>query len=67
MDRKERFQIRRYESLEAMKADEYQYWQERPSYERLAATSEVSTEAYRLKDGSGNVSRLQRTISHLKR
>lgn len=65
--RAQRFPIRRYASLDAMKADEYQYWQNRPAYERLAATSEISTEAYRIKDPGGNVSRLQRTLSHLKR
>ena len=50
MDRAQRFPIRRYTSLNAMKADEYRYWQSRPAYERVAATSEMSTEAYRIKD-----------------
>jgi hypothetical protein len=67
MDRAKRFPIRRYTSLAAMKADEYQYWQSRPAYERLAATSELSSEAYRIKDPTANVSRLRRTLSHLKR
>jgi hypothetical protein len=56
MDRAQRFSIRRYTSLDAMKADEYQYWQSRPAYERLAATSELSSEAYRIKDPTANVS-----------
>jgi len=67
VNRMERFPIRRYASLDSMKADEYQYWQNRPAYERLAATSEISTEAYRMKDATTNVSRLRRTLSHLKR
>jgi hypothetical protein len=67
MARADRFPISRHTSLDAMKADEYQYWQNRPAYERLAATSEISTVAYRIKDTSADVSRLQRTLSHLKR
>lgn len=67
MDRAQRFPIRRFTSLDAMKADEYQYWQSRPPHERLAATSEISTETYRMKDPTTDVSRLRRTISHLKR
>jgi hypothetical protein len=67
MDRAQRFPIRRFASLEAMKAEEYQYWQSRPAYERLAATSEISSEMYRMKDTAMDVSRLRRTISHLKR
>jgi hypothetical protein len=67
MDRAQRFPIRRFASLDAMKADEYSYWQSRPAHERLAATSEISTEASRIKDAATNVSRLQRTLSHLKR
>jgi hypothetical protein len=66
-DRAQRFPIRRFASFDAMKADEYQYWQSRPAHERLAATSQISTEAYRIKDATTNVSRLRRTLSHLKR
>jgi hypothetical protein len=66
-DRAQRFPIRRFASLDAMKADEYQYWQSRPAHERLAATSQISTETYRIKDATTNVSRLRRTLSHLKR
>jgi hypothetical protein len=67
MDRATRFPIRRFTSFDAMKAEEYQYWRNRPAYERLAATSEISSETYRMKDATANVSRLQRTLSHLKR
>jgi hypothetical protein len=67
MDRAQRFPIRRFASLDAMKADEYQYWQSRPPYERLAATSEISSETYRMKDPTTDVSRLRRIIVHLKR
>jgi hypothetical protein len=67
LDRSQRFPIRRFASLAAMKADEYSYWQGRPAHERLTATSELSTENFRLKDATLDVSRLQRTLRHLKR
>jgi hypothetical protein len=67
MDRKSRFEIRRYESLEAMKADEYAYWQQRPGHERIAAVSEITSAAYGLKALRPDVPRLQRTLVHLKR
>ncbi len=62
MDRKSRFPIRKYESLEAMKDEEYRYWQGRPASERMAAVSDITTETYRLKDPAFHVSRLQRTL-----
>ena len=62
MDKKSRFPIRKFNSLDAMKDEEYRYWQGRPASERIAAVSELTTEAYRLKDPSVNVSQLQRTI-----
>jgi hypothetical protein len=67
MDKKTRFQIRRYESLDALKAEEYAYWQQRPDHERIAAVSAITSEAYGLKDARSNVPRLQRTLVHLKR
>ena len=36
MDKKSRFPIRRFDSLEALKDEEYRYWQGRPASERLA-------------------------------
>lgn len=62
MDQKSRFPIRKFDSLEALKDEEYRYWQGRPGSERLAAVSELTTAAYRLKDPACNVSRLQRTL-----
>lgn len=67
MDKKSRFPIRKFDSLEAMKDEEYRYWQGRPARDRIAAVSEITTEIYRLKDPSVNVSRLQRTIVAVKR
>ncbi len=41
--------IRKYASLDEMKADEYRYWQSRPAYERLDAVEEMAQVAYTLK------------------
>jgi len=62
MDGKSRFPIQKYESLEAMKVQEYLYWPGRPAHERIQAVSDITTEAYRLKDPAFHVSRLQRTL-----
>ena len=67
MERKTRFPIRRYASLEAMKADEYKYLQRQPAHERMKAVAEITEEAYGLKDLPPDVFRLQRTLVHLKR
>lgn len=67
MDRKSRFPVRKFESLEAMKDEEYRYWQGRPASERMAAVSGITTEAYRLKDPACNLSRLQRTLVAVQR
>jgi len=67
VDRKARFPIKRYDSLDAMKAEEYAYWRQRPDHERLAAVCEISSETYGLKGGFSNVPRLQRTLVHLQR
>jgi hypothetical protein len=67
MDRKSRFPIRRYASLEAMKADEYGYWQQQPAHARMDAVTEITAEAYGLKDSPPDARRLQRTIVHIKR
>jgi hypothetical protein len=67
MDRKTRFPIRRYTSLQAMKADEYEYWLERPAHERMDAVTEMTAEAYGLADLAPDASRLQRILIHLKR
>jgi hypothetical protein len=67
MERTARFAIRRYDSLEAMKAAEYAYWQQRPAHERMDAAAEITAEAYGLKDPQSNAPRLQRTLVHLKR
>jgi hypothetical protein len=59
--------IRKYTSLDEMKADEYRYWQSRPVYERLAAVSELTEEGYRMKGMGLDAFRLQRTVVHFQR
>jgi len=67
MDEKSRLQIRRYASLEAMKADEYEYWQKQPAHVRMDAVTELTREAYILKGIPFDTLRLQRTIRRIKR
>ena len=59
--------LRRYTSLDEMKADEYRYWQSRPAYERLDAVEEMIATAYALKGWKveQDVPRLQRPFVRL--
>ena len=59
--------IRRYTSLDEMKADEYRYWQSRPVHERVEAVSELTQEQYAMKGEAPDVPRLQRTLVRLQR
>ncbi len=59
--------IRKYTSLDEMKADEYRYWQSRPVHERVEAVSELTQEQYALKGEAPDVPRLQRTLVRLQR
>jgi len=59
--------IRIFASQEEMKAAEYEYWQSRPVYERMAVVSELSSSLYTMKDPTHDVSRLQRTVAVLQR
>lgn len=59
--------IRRYDSFEEMKADEYRYWQSRPIYERVAAVSVLTEDGYKLKGFGPDAFRLQRTLVHFER
>jgi hypothetical protein len=58
--------VRKYDSLEAMKADEYRLWQRRTPRERLDAAAELSLAAFRPKESPQDVPvRLQRTLVRL--
>jgi hypothetical protein len=59
--------IRKFESLEDMKADEYKSWQELPAHERMSAVAELTLAAYHMKEPAPHVQRLQRTLVHLER
>lgn len=59
--------IRKYTSLDEMKADEYRYWQGRPAHERMDAVSELTQAIYAMKGAAPDVPRLQRTIVRLQR
>jgi hypothetical protein len=59
--------IRKYTSLDEMKADEYRYWQSRPVHERMDAVSELTQALYAMKGAVPDVPRLQRTLVRLQR
>jgi hypothetical protein len=62
-----RWTLRRFTSLDAMKAEEYAYWQSRPIRERLAAGAELSAQGYAVADQASHVSRLRTIARRLKR
>ena len=59
--------IRKYTSLDEMKADEYRYWQSRPVHERMVAVSELTLAMYAMKGATPDVLRLQRTLVRVQR
>jgi hypothetical protein len=59
--------IRKYTSLDEMKADEYRYWQSRPVHERMDAVSELTLAMYAMKGAAPDVPRLQRTLVRIQR
>ncbi len=59
--------IRKYTSLDEMKADEYRYWQSRPVHERMDAVSELTLAMYAMKGATPDVPRLQRTLVRIQR
>jgi hypothetical protein len=59
--------IKRYGSLDAMKADGIRAWQRLPACERIRAVSELTTVLYALKGHPPDVQRLQRILIRIKR
>ena len=59
--------IRKYNSFDEMKADEYRYWQSRPVHERMDAVEEMIRTAYAIKgwEIEPDVPRLQRPFVRL--
>jgi len=56
-----------YASLDEMKDAELREWQALPAYERLRAVGEMTLAAWRMKEPSQDVARIQRTLVHLQR
>ena len=56
-----------YASLEEMKAEELREWRALPPHERLRAVAEITLAAYRMKEPTQDVRRIQRTLVHLQR
>lgn len=59
--------IRKFSSVDDMKAEELRYWQGVSARERMQAIWEITLEAYRLKGGLRDVPRLQRTLVRIQR
>jgi hypothetical protein len=59
--------IKRYRSLDAMKADGIRAWQRVSAGERIRAVSALTTVLYALKGQPPDVQRLQRTLVRIKR
>ena len=59
--------IRRFESLESMKAAEYEAWQAVSAGDRLAAVMVISIALYGLRGQAPNVRRLQRSPIRVQR
>jgi hypothetical protein len=59
--------ITRFNTLEAMKSDEYRSWQRLPGRERIRAVMDLNLDLYALKGQSADAPRLQRTVVSLQR
>ncbi len=59
--------ITRYNSLKAMKADEYRSWQRLPRSERIRAVMDLNLDLYSLKGQVADAPRLQRTVIRFQR
>lgn len=57
--------LRRFTSLDDMKADSYRYWRRQPDFARLAAVTELNSDIWALK--GSDAPRLQRIVRLLKR
>jgi len=59
--------IRRFRSLDTMKADEYAAWGKVSPRERLRAVMDISNDLYGLKGQVPHVRRLQRSLVRIQR
>jgi hypothetical protein len=63
MDKK----ITRFNSLKAMKSDEYRSWQLLPGRERIRAVMDLNLDLYAMKGQAADAPRLQRTVVRIQR
>ena len=56
-----------YSSFDEMKDAELREWQALPAHERMRAVAEMTVAAWRMKEPSLDVTRIQRTLVHLQR
>ena len=56
-----------YASLDEIRAEELREWCALPAHERLRAVSEITLAAYRMKEPTQDVRRIQRTLVHIQR
>ena len=54
--------IQKYRDFDAMKADEYRYWQSRTVQQRMEAVTELNLALGAMKGTVADVPRLQRTL-----
>jgi hypothetical protein len=59
--------ITRYNSLKAMKSDEYRSWQRLPGSERIRAVMDLNLDLYAMKGQAADAPRLQRTVIRFQR
>jgi len=59
--------VRRFASHDAMKAEEYRYWQSVSPRERMQAVADITLETYSLKGQYADAQRLQRTLVRIQR
>jgi hypothetical protein len=59
--------IRRFNSLRALKFDEYRSWQSLPDSERIRAVMDLNRDLYAMKGRATGASRLQRTVVSIQR
>jgi hypothetical protein len=59
--------IRKFSSINDMKAEELRYWQGVSARERMQAVLDITLQTYRFNGGLRDVSRLQRTVVRIQR
>lgn len=67
MIRADRFPLRRYDTIDDMKTDEYAYWQARTPAERISATTAITAEMFKLRGLDFHASRLRRSLVRIER